>query len=42
MMQDWPGYFLTDPKQRASLHDPVALRIMGSTLTLRNNEADFY
>lgn len=28
-------------KQRAPLNDPVALRVMGSTLTLRNNEADF-
>ena len=26
---------------RAPLYDPVALRIMGSTLTLRNNEADY-
>ena len=26
---------------RAPLYDPVALRIMGGTLTLRNNEADF-
>ena len=25
---------------RAPLYDPVALRIMGFTLTLRNNEAD--
>ncbi|MEN8139904.1 MAG: FeoA family protein [Thermodesulfobacteriota bacterium] len=25
---------------RAPLYDPVALRIMGGTLTLRNNEAD--
>jgi len=25
---------------RAPLNDPVALRIMGGTLTLRNNEAD--
>ena len=25
---------------RAPLNDPVALRVMGSTLTLRNNEAD--
>lgn len=25
---------------RAPLFDPVALRIMGGTLTLRNNEAD--
>ena len=28
-------------KGRAPLNDPVALRIMGGTLTLRNNEADF-
>ena len=27
-------------KGRAPLNDPVALRIMGFTLTLRNNEAD--
>ena len=26
---------------RAPLNDPVALRLMGFTLTLRNNEADF-
>ena len=26
---------------RAPLYDPVALRIGGTTLTLRNNEADF-
>jgi ferrous iron transport protein A len=26
---------------RAPLKDPVALRVMGCTLTLRNNEADF-
>ncbi len=26
---------------RAPLHDPVALRLMGFTLTLRNSEADF-
>jgi len=26
---------------RAPLYDPVALRIMGFTLTLRNNEAEF-
>jgi ferrous iron transport protein A len=25
---------------RAPLFDPVALRVMGATLTLRNNEAD--
>jgi len=28
-------------KGRAPLNDPVALRVMGFTLTLRNNEADF-
>ena len=26
---------------RAPLYDPVALRVMGTTLTLRNKEADF-
>lgn len=26
---------------RAPLYDPVALRVMGFTLTLRNKEADF-
>ncbi|QTA80711.1 Fe(2+) transport protein A [Desulfonema limicola] len=26
---------------RAPLNDPVALRLMGFTLALRNNEADF-
>lgn len=26
---------------RAPLNDPVALRVMNGTLTLRNNEADF-
>lgn len=26
---------------RAPLYDPVALKVMGFTLTLRNNEADF-
>jgi len=26
---------------RAPLYDPVALRVMGCTLTLRNSEADF-
>ena len=26
---------------RAPLHDPVALRLMGFTLSLRNKEADF-
>ncbi|MFZ5774171.1 MAG: FeoA family protein [Thermodesulfobacteriota bacterium] len=25
---------------RAPLYDPVAIRVMGGTLTLRNNEAD--
>ncbi len=35
-----PGSKITI-KQRAPLNDPVALRVMGSTLTLRNNEADF-
>lgn len=25
---------------RAPLYDPVAMRVMGGTLTLRNNEAD--
>jgi len=35
-----PGAEITI-KQRAPLNDPVALRIMGATLTLRNNEADF-
>ncbi len=28
-------------QRRAPLYDPVALRIMGFTLTLRNSEADF-
>ena len=28
-------------KQRAPLNDPVALRVLGGTLTLRNNEADY-
>jgi ferrous iron transport protein A len=28
-------------KGRAPLYDPVALRVMGFTLTLRNREADF-
>jgi ferrous iron transport protein A len=28
-------------KGRAPLNDPVALRLSGFTLTLRNNEADF-
>jgi len=35
-----PGTEITI-KGRAPLNDPVALRIMGGTLTLRNNEADF-
>ncbi|MCL1981304.1 MAG: ferrous iron transport protein A [Proteobacteria bacterium] len=35
-----PGMEIT-VKQRAPLNDPVALRIMGGTLTLRNNEADY-
>jgi ferrous iron transport protein A len=35
-----PGTDITI-KQRAPLNDPVALRVMGGTLTLRNNEADF-
>lgn len=26
---------------RAPLYDPVAIRVLGSTLTLRNNEADY-
>jgi len=26
---------------RAPLYDPVALRVRGNTLTLRNNEADY-
>jgi ferrous iron transport protein A len=26
---------------RAPLYDPVALRVMDATLTLRNNEADY-
>lgn len=26
---------------RAPLYDPVALRVLGSVLSLRNNEADF-
>ncbi len=26
---------------RAPLHDPMAIRLMGFTLTLRNNEADY-
>ena len=35
-----PGTEITI-KQRAPLNDPVALRVMDGTLTLRNNEADF-
>ena len=35
-----PGSVVTI-KGRAPLNDPVALRIMGGTLTLRNNEADY-
>ena len=35
-----PGTEIT-VKQRAPLNDPVALRVLGGTLTLRNNEADF-
>jgi len=27
-------------QRRAPLYDPVALRVMGSTISLRNNEAD--
>lgn len=34
-----PGTTITI-QQRAPLNDPVALRVMGGTLTLRNNEAD--
>lgn len=34
-----PGTEITI-KGRAPLYDPVALRVMGFTLTLRNNEAD--
>ena len=34
-----PGTVITI-KQRAPLNDPVALRVMGGTLTLRNDEAD--
>jgi ferrous iron transport protein A len=26
---------------RAPLYDPVALRVLGATITLRNSEADF-
>jgi ferrous iron transport protein A len=35
-----PGTEIT-VKQRAPLNDPVALRVMGGTLTLRNSEADY-
>ena len=35
-----PGATITI-QGRAPLYDPVALRVMGFTLTLRNNEADF-
>jgi len=35
-----PGTDIT-VKQRAPLNDPVALRVMGGTLTLRNSEADY-
>ena len=35
-----PGTEIT-VKQRVPLNDPVALRVMGGTLTLRNNEADY-
>ena len=35
-----PGTAIT-VTQRAPLNDPVALRIMDGTLTLRNNEADY-
>lgn len=34
-----PGTRIT-VQGRAPLYDPVALRVMGGTLTLRNNEAD--
>jgi ferrous iron transport protein A len=34
-----PGTLVT-VKGRAPLNDPVVLRLMGFTLTLRNNEAD--
>ncbi len=34
-----PGKEIT-VQGRAPLYDPVSLRIMGFTLTLRNNEAD--
>ncbi|MDK9708628.1 MAG: ferrous iron transport protein A [Desulforhopalus sp.] len=35
-----PGTEIT-VQGRAPLNDPVALRVMDSTLTLRNNEADY-
>ena len=35
-----PGTQIT-VQGRAPLKDPVALRLLGFTLTLRNNEADF-
>ncbi|KJR97867.1 MAG: iron transporter FeoA [Desulfobulbaceae bacterium BRH_c16a] len=35
-----PGTEIT-VQGRAPLNDPVALRVMDCTLTLRNNEADF-
>ncbi len=35
-----PGTEIT-VQGRAPLNDPVALRVLGGTLTLRNNEADF-
>lgn len=35
-----PGARITI-KGRAPLKDPVALRVMGCTLTLRNSEADY-
>lgn len=35
-----PGTHIT-LQGRAPLYDPVALRLMGFTLTLRNSEADF-
>ena len=35
-----PGTFIL-VRGRAPLYDPVALKVMGFTLTLRNNEADY-
>jgi ferrous iron transport protein A len=35
-----PGTEIT-VQGRAPLNDPVALRVLGGTLTLRNNEADY-